>query len=103
MSLIKESQKMLEVSIEEYDLTPAQVRLMKSLNALMLEAMSTPDEHQFFDSCAEIMRVCAGMIKQSSFPRNQNSNIPYAKQAIEFSMDILQEHLEKKSVVRYDN
>lgn len=103
MSEIKSEGNKIIINFDESKLSPAQVRLIKSLNALLLQNMTTQNESEFFDTCAEMMRVCAGMINQSTFPKEAEGEIPYAKQAIEYSIDILQEHVEENTVVRYDN
>ena len=100
--VVPEENKII-INFDETKLTASQVRLMKSLNALLLQNMTTQSEGEFFDTCAEMMRVCAGMINQSQFPTKAEGKIPYAKQAIEYSIDVLQEHVEEDTVVRYDN
>lgn len=103
MGEIKSEANKIIINYDESKLSAAQVRLLKTMNALLLQNMTTQNEGEFFDSCAEMMRVCAGMINQSKFPREAKESIPYAKQAIEYSIDILQEHVEEDTVVRYDN
>lgn len=103
MGEIKSETNKIIINFDEKKLSPSQIRLMKSLNALLLQNMTTQSEGEFFDTCAEMMRVCAGMINQSKFPKEAEGKIPYAKQAIEYSIDVLQEHVEDETIVRYDN
>jgi len=95
----------LTMEIDTRGLTPAQVRLIRSINSLLLHVMKTSDESEFFDGSAEFMRLCASLIKQSFFANqlNANEDISYAAQALEYSMDMLQEFVEEQKVVQYDN
>lgn len=103
MGEIKSEANKVIINFDESKLSAAQVRLIKTMNALLLHNMTTENEGEFFDSCAELMRVCAGIINQSKFPSEAKENIPYAKQAIEYSIDILQEHVEEDKITRLDN
>ena len=103
MGEIKSEANKIIINFDEKNISPSQVRLLKSLNALLLQNMTTQSESEFFETCAEMMRVCAGMINQSKFPRESNDKVPYAKQAIEYSIDVLQEHVEDNTINRYDN
>ena len=95
----------LNLQIDTSELTPNQVRLIKSLNSLLLGVITTDDEAEFFDDSAEAMRICASLIQQSDFTQQYNYNkaIPYADQAIEYSIDILQEQMSSRKVTIYDN
>ena len=109
MKEIKQSKTKLivpiDVDVDEATLPAPQVRLLKSLNALILSALTTVEEDQFFKTTEEIMMICAGIINQSHFSKAQskNNSIPYAKQAIELSIDSLQEQLERNALNRYDH
>ncbi len=95
----------LNLQIDTSELTPAQVRLIKSLHSLLLGVITTDDEAEYFDDSAEAMRICASLIQQSHFTQqfNTNKNIPYADQALEYSIDILQEQFSQSKVITYDN
>jgi len=100
----KTKQNKIIVEIETNDLSPANVRLMKSLNTLLYQLLTTAEEPEFFKGAAEALRTCASLIQQSKFTElHSSSDIPYAQQALEYSMDILQEQLVNAKVVRYDN
>lgn len=103
MGEIKQDGNKIVINFDESRLTPAQVRLIKTLNALLLHNMTTPNEAEFFETCAEMMKVCAGMINQASFSTGAPGDIPYAKQAIEYSIDVLQEQVDDDKVTRLDN
>lgn len=98
----KSKKVLIEVNGEE--LTSAQVRLLKTINTMLAHVLTTEDESEFFESSAEAMRMCASLIKQSHFAQDLKvSGIPYADQAIEYSMDLLSEHISNAKVVHYDN
>lgn len=92
----------LTIDIDTAELTPAQLRAMKTINMLMAHIITTDDEADFFDGTAEAMRLCASLVKQSQFC-DKDSAIPYADQALEFAIEALTELMESSSVVTYDN
>ena len=86
------------------DLDPANVRLIKSLNTLLFQLLRTTEEAEFFNNSAEVLRMCAAIIQQSKFPTAHKSDkVPYAHQALEFAMDLLQEQMLKAKIINYDN
>ncbi len=91
------------ITINTEELTAHQVRMMKTLNTLIQHVLSTEDEGEYFESSAEVLRICAALIKQANFCKGVKSDIPYGEQVIEYSMDILQEHINSARVVTYDN
>ncbi len=99
----KKSENSLEINLEE--LGSEQIRLIKSLNSMLLNVLITDDESEFFDGSAEFMRLCASSVKLANFTEKLKTEdgIPYADQALEYSMDILQDHINNSKVVSYDN
>ncbi|HLE12864.1 MAG: hypothetical protein A2504_13460 [Bdellovibrionales bacterium RIFOXYD12_FULL_39_22] len=97
--------KILPIEIETQDLTPSQIRLIKSLNSMLLHVITTDEESEFFEGSAEFMRMCAALIKQARFAEHLKGvdDIPYAEQALEYSMDLLQENFLKSKIINYDN
>ncbi len=94
----------LYIEIDATELSAAQMRALKTLNMLLNHNLTTESEGEFFDSSAEIMRVCASLIKQANFVSEMDkSEIPYAQQALEFSMDVLQDQVSSSKVINYDN
>lgn len=93
------------LTIDTTHLTEAQIRQIKTLNTLLSQVLSTMNEGEFFDGSAEVMRLCAALIKQANFPTlcAEQVNIPYAQQAIEYSVDLLQEQLGASKLITYDN
>jgi len=105
MANIQMQKKKLNIEIDTNGLTEAQVRLIRSLNAMLTHVLLTDEESEFFDGSAEFMRMCAALIKQSHFTEKllAEENIPYADQALEFAVDVLSEHMTLSKVVQYDN
>ena len=96
---------MIKIEIDGSELTPQQVRLIKSLNTMLTHVLLTENEEEYFEGSAEFMRMCAALIKQARFTEElkDQSNIPYAQQALEYSVDVLQEYVTSSKVVTYDN
>ena len=96
---------MLRIEIDGSDFSPQQIRLIRSMNTLLANVMVTENEEEYFEGSAEFMRMCAALIKQARFSENLKGidNIPYAQQALEYSMDVLQEYVTNAKVVTYDN
>ncbi len=96
---------MIKIEIDGSELTPQQVRLIKSLNTMLTHVLLTENEEEYFEGSAEFMRMCAALIKQARFTEElkDQSNIPYAQQALEYSVDVLQEYVTASKVVSYDN
>lgn len=97
--------KMIKIEIDGSELSPQQIRLIKSLNTMLTHVLMTEEEEEYFEGSAEFMRMCAALIKQARFTEalKDQSNIPYAQQALEYSVDVLQEYVTASKVVTYDN
>ena len=85
----KEKELVIKLNIEE--LTPTQVRLIKNVNALISNVLSADDEAEFFEMSSELIRKTAELIKHAQFA-DQNQNMAYGEQAVEFAIDFLHEH-----------
>jgi hypothetical protein len=105
MGIFGKKQENLILELDTEELSTAQIRMVKSLNSLLLHVITTKDESDFFDGSAEFMRVCASLIQKSRFSseNTQPDDIAYADQALEYSMDILQEYINDSKIVQYDN
>jgi hypothetical protein len=97
--------KVIKIEIDGNDFTPQQVRLIRSLNTILTHVMATENEEEYFEGSAEAMRMCAALIKQAHFTEKLKGvdNISYAQQALEYSMDVLQEYVSSSKVITYDN
>ncbi len=95
----------VKIEIDTKEMTPQQIRLLRTLNTLMVHVLHAEDEEQYFEGSAELIRVAASLITQAKFNEEtkKHTSIPYAQQVLEYSMDILSEYMEDQKVVAYDN
>ena len=94
----------MTIEIDTTEMNSAQMRMLKTLNLILAHVLVTENEGEFFDNSAEAMRVCASLLKKANFTEDMISNsIPYGDQVLEYSIDILQEHMAQSKVVNYDN
>ncbi len=96
----KEKELLIKLNVEE--LTPTQVRLVRSVNALLAHVLTADEEAEYFEMSAELMRKTAELIKHSSFA-DQNKGMSYGEQAVEFAVDFLNESLDGNKVHNIDN
>lgn len=99
---MNETLKKLSHYQETPNIDPALLRQVKKITKLLSHLASTNDEADFFESSAEVMRLCALVIKQSHFATAEQE-LPYGEQALEFSIDRLLEQLEEEKIISYDN
>jgi hypothetical protein len=85
----------LELKFETGELSAAQIRLIKSLNYSLITLITTTDEAEFFDKTKEIFKQVSSAVKDSHFSemKKNSTTIPYAQQAIEFSVEEIVEPL----------
>jgi hypothetical protein len=97
--------KTVQIEFDASELNPQQLRLIKSLNTMITHVLLTENEEEYFEGSAEFMRMCASLIKQARFTEQlkDQTNVPYAQQALEYSVDVLQEYVTASKVVTYDN
>ena len=94
----------VQIELDATEMTPAQIRMIKTINVMLAQVITTEDESEYFEKSAEAMRLCASLVKQAHFATDlQFDGIPYADQALEYSMDVLFEHMNNAKVVQYDN
>lgn len=95
----------VKIEIDTQDLSTQQVRLLRSINTMMLHVLKAEDEEQYFEGSAELLRMCAALVSQAHFNESSknHTSIPYSQQALEYAMDIVVEYIEKQKVVSYDN
>lgn len=94
-----------KLSIKTEGFTESQIRLIKSLHSLIENVLFTKEEDDYFDSSAEIIRICASLIKQAQFIKELEvkSEIPYSQQVLEYSIDLLEESINNSDIIRYDH
>lgn len=93
--------KELTMKLDTEGLTPAQVRILKTIHSLMANVLTAEDEAEYFETSAELMKKTSELIKNSQFAL-QNKNMEYGNQAVEFAVDTLNENLEE-SKQNFDN
>ena len=96
----------IKTILSEFDqsedaLPPDQMRQLNTLCHTIYHAAITDDEGEFFEGSAEALRMCASLIKQSRFGRKSSAN--YAEQALEYSIEMLQDYIETAKIITYDN
>ena len=91
MQSLGQKQKELVIKLNIEELTPTQVRLIKSINSLISNVLSADEEAEYFDMSSELIRKTAELIKHSEFA-DQNKNMAYGDQAVEFAIDFLHEN-----------
>lgn len=100
----KKQKLVIELSVDQ--MHPGQVRLIRSINTVLGHLATTCEEADFFEQSAELMRLCASLIQQTNFTmgeQKKKSPIAYGDQALEYSIDTLQEQIHMAKVVTYDN
>lgn len=104
-TMATKKEKTLILKIDTDMLTQEQIRMIKTLHGQILNVVTTDDESEYFNGSSEVMRLCASLIKKSFFGDNlkKESSIPYAEQALEFSVDSLQDQISNSKVIIYDN
>jgi hypothetical protein len=105
MGLFANRDRKLSLEIDTEMLHPSQVRLIKSINSLLLHLLVTDDEAEYFESSSDFLRLAASAIKESHFPQENEplDKIDYSHQAIEYAIDLLQEAINKKEIKNLDN
>lgn len=91
-------------------LSPEQVRCIRKLNAKLVELLATSSEADYFESCQDVFRSCAEIIKQANildqYKKQENGEHianEYSNQALENSIDGLEDLIESRSIIRFDN
>jgi hypothetical protein len=76
--------------------------LVKSIHALMANVLSAEEEGEYFETSSELMKKTAELIKHANFALT-NKNMSYGDQAVEFSVDTLNESLDENKIQNLDN
>ena len=101
----KENDNKLVTEFNTTELSNEKIRLLKAFMTEIDLTINSDCESRFFNHSAELMRLCAAVIQSSKFVEmhQEGSEIPFHDQAIEYSIDILQEYLNENKVKHYDN
>jgi hypothetical protein len=104
MNGFKLENKKLTLEFDTAEMTPQQIRLIKSINMLLSNIIITDDESDYFESCAEMMKQIAAAVKQANFNDfPPYEHIPYAEQALEYSIDNISGEIHSKKLNTFDN
>lgn len=96
----KENELLLKMDTE--GLTTTQIRLIKSVHALLSNVLASDDEAEYFETSAELLRKTAELIKHSNFAV-EHTQMSYGDQAVEFAVDFLNESMDEKKIQNIDN
>jgi hypothetical protein len=96
----KEQELLIKLNVEE--MTPTQVRLLKNITSLLTSVVCADEEAEYFDSSSELFKKVAELVKHSQFAES-NRKMNYGEQAVEFSIDNLNESLDGQSLRNIDN
>ncbi len=88
MDLSKKDLELL-INLNTEELDSVQIRLIKSMNALMTQLLTAEDEAEYFELSAALVKKSSEVIKASNFSKSKNPHI--AKQALEFAFDFFQD------------
>ncbi len=92
----------LNLEIDVKDLSPQQVRLIKSINLMLKHVLTTENEEEYFEHSSDLLRFVATAIKKANFSENDQA-IEYSRQALEFCVDTLSEQVYSDDLLQYDN
>ena len=96
----KEQELIIKLSVEEMSTT--QVSLIKKISSLLTAVVSADEEAEFFDTSSELFKKVAELVKHSQFAE-ANRKINYGEQAVEYSIDNLNDTLNGQSLHNIDN
>ncbi len=96
----KEQELLIKLNVEE--MTSTQVRLLKNITSLLTSVVSADEEAEYFDSSSELFKKVAELVRHSQFAE-ANRKINYGEQAVEYSIENLNETLDGQSLRNIDN
>jgi hypothetical protein len=86
----------LQIEFDSDQLTAKQAQLIKSINMIIGELLTSKSEQEFFDCSRFLFDMATGLIQSASFPQNQEDNhIEYSTQALEFALEKVQNVIDK--------
>lgn len=86
------------------NMTPQQTRLLKTCIVMLLELSQTENEDEFFSMAKDVFQNVAAIMKHSHFHNtfSKANKIAYAEQAVELSIETLNDELYSKKLKKYD-
>lgn len=102
MQDLRANSKEILLKINAEELTPTQVRLIKSVTSLLSQVLTADEESEYFEMSADLMKKVAETIKHSDFA-DKNKGMSYGTQAVEFAIDFINESLDQNKLNNIDN
>ncbi len=96
----KEQELIIKLSVEA--MSANQISLIKKISSLLTAVVSADEEADFFDTSSELFKKVSELVKHSQFPE-ANRKINYGEQAVEYSIDNLNDTLSGQSLNTIDN
>ncbi len=95
-----EQELLIKLNVE--DLSPTQIRLLKSITSLLTNVVCADEESEFFDTSSELFKKVAELVKHAQFAE-KNRKINYGEQAVEYSIENLNEAINGSGLRNIDN
>ena len=102
MQSLSQKDKELSMKMDTEGLTSTQVRLVKSVHALLAHVLASDEEAEYFEASAELLRKTAELIKHANYAVD-NKKMSYGDQAVEFAVDFLNESMDENKIHNIDN
>ncbi len=102
MHQLGKNDKELLIKLNTEEMTPTQVRLLKSVTSLLTNVVSADEESEYFEASSELFKKVAELVKHAQFAHN-NKKMNYGEQAVEYSIDNLNDTLENQNLRNIDN
>lgn len=102
MQSLNHKNKELLLKLSTDGLNTTQLRLVKTIHALLANVLASDEESEYFDTSAELLKKAAELIKHANFAVH-NQSMSYGNQAVEFSVDSLNESIDENKIQNLDN
>lgn len=89
----------LLLEIDTSELSPGQVRLIRTYYSTLLHVLKTDEEKGYFEGAADLLRLTAALIREAPYAAYSEES----QQALEYALENLQERIQVAKVDIYDN
>lgn len=102
---MRTSTKKTTMTLNTETLNSEQLRLIRQIHYLSIEVLKTSCEIEFFEKSSLLMKMMANIVTKSNFGQVALGfeDIPYAKQALEYSIENLEASMESENLTDYDH
>jgi hypothetical protein len=84
----------MTLKVDTRDMSPAQVRVLKQVHALMIHTITAEDEAEYFEAAAQLFKQTAQLVRHANFADDKRiDGIAYGEQAVDYAVDFLKEML----------